>query len=146
MNPPQTAPRPQSNRAAIRSTSLMHVDEDVKTQYQQEISEAEKLEDAEYAKLREIAELDNHPGWQIIRKQFLQRIDEYRSGRSFTEAILAGEINNAELGELTRIGYHVANELVTLINSVAVSQQEVAERKEEHLNATISRRVVGSDT
>jgi hypothetical protein len=122
---------PQNPRMAIRSSSLLHIDEEIETAYEEARKESSPAEDDELRILTKIASLDNHPGWQIIRDKFLDRIEEYRSGRIIAEYLANYDLTDAQIGQATRNMNLVAGELTTLLNSVILAVQEVEKQKAE---------------
>lgn len=127
---------------ALRSGTFLHVDEQLQTAAAEAATEVKKEEDAEAIELRKIAALADHPGWQVVRKVFEERIAEYRSGRILAEALADPKLGNAEIGSMTRVMNLVAGELTTLINKVELAALENARQREETRNATIRERMV----
>ncbi len=118
--------------AAIRSTSMSHLDPEMRTVFEEE----KKTEDKEMRALQEIAALESHPGWKLVKEQFLSNIEEYRSGRKLGELLKDMTLTDAQIGQATRTINLVAEELTCVLNSVTLAVGEIERRKEEERNAT----------
>lgn len=123
-------------RSAIRSTSLFHVDPQIKTALDEELKAEQHEMSEEMRALQQIASLESHPGWKIIREQFLEDIEEYRSGRKLAELLRDYTLTDAQIGQATRNMNLVADELTRVLNAVTLAVDEVEKQKEEQRNET----------
>src|SRR5690348_12740263 len=103
---------------ALRSGTFLHVDEQLQTAAQAAASEVKKEEDTETRELHMFAALADHPGWQVVRRVFEERIAMYRSGQLLAEYVSDPKYSDADIGNMTRTMNLVAGELTTLINKV----------------------------
>lgn len=133
---------PNNRMGAIRSSSFMHIDEDVRTALDEAAKDTRtQTEDEELRALQKIATLSNHPGWLLIKEQFEADIDEYRSGRKLNEFLKDYSLTDAQIGQATRVTNLVADELTRVLNAVVLAVAEVERHKEEERNATSIRRM-----
>lgn len=121
----------QNHLAALRSTSMSHLDPEMQTVF----AEEKKTEDVEMRALQEIATLESHPGWKLVKEQFLRDIEEYRSGRKLGDLLKDYTLTDAQIGQATRNINLVADELTRILNSVTLAVAEIERRKEEERNA-----------
>lgn len=112
------------SKQAFRSTTVLAMppeDIDEKPKEQIEIDdEQERLNDT-------YASLQGHPGWELIKKDFQQSIDDFRSGKALEAACLDPQISDSELGKLTRTSIFVASELqkkLLTVESAALALEE----------------------
>lgn len=96
---------------AHRSGFINHIDEEMMGLEQKEVAAATAEHDEEIAALTEIAALKDHPGYQVMRAAREKTIQHYRSGEFAKAASLDPEVNNAQFGQLVRLGILVADEL-----------------------------------
>lgn len=124
---------------AIRSSSLLHMDDEIETAFTEANKDFTQAEDEELRALQKIASLENHPGWKLIREQFLQDIEEYRSGRKLEMFCKDYSLSDAQIGQATRNMNLVADELTRMLNSVILAVQEVERQQQEKKNASTGR-------
>lgn len=132
---------PNQPRAAIRSSSFLHLDEDVATAFDESQKQLDTQDDEELRALQKIAALENHPGWKLIRDQFVSDIEEYRSGRKLDMFCKDYSLSNAQIGQATRTMNLVADELTRVLNAVVIAVSEVDRQKAEQNNARSSARM-----
>lgn len=130
---------PNNPRGAIRSDSMLHIDEEITTAYEEAQRDTTPTEDQDLRVLQKIATLDAHPGWQIVRDQFLEVIDSYRSGRKLAEFLADYTLTDEQIGQATRNMNLIAGELTGVLNSVVVAVQEVERHKQEGRNERAGR-------
>lgn len=112
-------------KQAFRSGSTLALppeELDEKPAEQTEIDDEQTRQNAAYASLQ------NHAGWQLIKKDFEATISDYRSGR-FTKAAIDRGITDSELGALTRTGNALADELEQKILTVEAAAAALEEDK-----------------
>lgn len=117
-------PRSQANR----STFATHFDDTLIAEQAEE--QARRLEErkSELAELKAIANLADHPGWQELMASWKVKIDNFRSGKFLAEILLT-DASDAKIGQLTRVGNLVADEMEALIATVAVANEAVEEER-----------------
>jgi hypothetical protein len=135
--------RGNNSFGAIRSGSLLHMDEEIDTAFQEAYKDEHPEDTNDDRELQQIATLEQHPGWQILREDFLKRIEEYRSGRIIGAELANYTLSDAQIGQLTRNMLLIAGELTEVLNKVTLAVSEVERRKEENRNAT-QRKPMGS--
>ncbi len=128
-------------RSAMRSSSFMHVDETVRTALDEIAEQGVKQKDDEFRALQQIASLENHPGWKIIKEQYLYTIDEYRSGRKLDSFLKDFTLSDAQIGQATRTMNLIADELTATLNAVMLAVSEVERHQKENKDATATRRM-----
>ena len=122
---------------AIRSSSLLHVDEEIDTAFQEAYKQEHPQEENEDIRaMAKVAALENHPGWKIIREKFLDRIEAYRSGFALVDEIANYNLTDAQIGQMTRNMHLIAGELTGILNEVTLAVETVEGRKQEQRNGT----------
>lgn len=117
----------QPNRAH-RNDFQTHTDDELVTMMADDQQAREEAVNKELSDLTAIASLNDHPGWQMMKKSFEKKIENIRSGAVLAAAILDAEVSDEQLGQLTRTTNLVAAELETLLMTVEAA---VEARKEE---------------
>lgn len=131
---------PRNPMAAMRSGSLLHVDEEISTAFQEAYKEEHPTEeDPDFHATQQIATLDQHPGFQILRDKFMQRIEAYRSGLALSDELANYNLSDAQIGQMTRNMHLIAGELTAFLNEVALAVDEVEKHKQESRDATQQR-------
>lgn len=124
------------SKQAFRSGSTLALppeDLDEKPPEQVDIDDEQTRENAVYASLK------GHPGWELIKKNFMETIAKYRSGAVLKDAIALGKTNE-EVGELTRTSNAVADEL----DQIVLTVEAAAAALEEDTDGRKPKRVRGS--
>ena len=109
---------------AFRSTTVLAMppeDTEIIPLEQKEIDDEQDHKNATYASLQ------GHPGWELIKKDFQQSIDDFRSGKALEAACLDPGISDSDLGKLTRTSIFVASELqkkLLTVESAALALEE----------------------
>ena len=91
-----------------------------------ELEEEQQLREDEDALIATYASLQDHPGWELIKKDFVHTIEAYRSGRAIKTAIETKSLE--ELGRLTITSNAVADELEKIILTVETAVAQVEEK------------------
>jgi hypothetical protein len=105
-----------------------------------ELEDAQATEADESRKLRQIADLVDHPGWQLVKTTFEGRINQFRSGETLRKMVEA-HANNDDVAAAVRIEMAVADNLAALLATVELAEQQVNEQKEARANELQGRRV-----
>lgn len=143
---PQTPQMPAirlGRSSALRAGSLQHVDAETSTAFEKEIANAQAERDKDYDVLKKVASLADHPGWQLLYRDLVERIKAYRSGTAYAQAyeqVKAGKLSLQQYGEMVFNGYTLADELTALFNSISVSQETIEQLNEEERNAAVTAR------
>ncbi len=85
----------------------------------QERKRIKEQEAEDRQKLNEIRSLKNHPGWQQIKTDVLdKRIASYASGESLRALVANPKVTDEELGGFLRKSMDVADELQLIVNMI----------------------------
>lgn len=102
-------------------------DLEIKQDQEERADDQVKLDKEQDQTNAKYASLKGHPGWELIKKDFEKAIANYRSGAALAAAALDPEIDDSELGKLTRTSLFVADELerkLLTVESAAIALEE----------------------
>src|ERR1035438_386854 len=111
-------------KSALRgSTQLAMPPEDFEVTPPEQV-EIDHEQDVANAKL---ASLKGHPGWELIKEEFNDTIERYRSGRVLKDAVAT--LTLEELGRKTVTTNAVADELEKIVYTVEAAALALEDRK-----------------
>lgn len=111
-------------KAAFRSTNQTPFDDRLFMSFDEPSETEETAED----RIATYASLADHPGWQLIKEDFMQTITTYRSGQAVKAAIERGDSDD-KVGKLTRTANAVADELEKIILTVETAVAQMEEKR-----------------
>jgi hypothetical protein len=91
-----------------------------------EVIENQEIEQEEDNIIEVYASLNDHPGWVLIKKDFKNTINSYRSGKPLQQAIPTKSLE--EIGRLTITTNAIADELEKIILTVETAVAQVEEK------------------
>lgn len=116
---------------AIRSSFVNHFDDKMIGLDTPEVDDIDEERQREMDALAEIASLQNHPGYQKIRAAREKTIEHYASGSFLGDVLANSDITDERLGQMTRVGLLLAEELRKELKSVESAESQIEADKAE---------------
>ena len=116
----------RKGQRAFRSTTQLALPPEETEIIPDEQIEIDKSQNQEFVRY---ASLKGHPGWELIKDNFMATVSRYRSGAVLKEAIPNKSLE--ELGKLTLVTNMVADELEHIVLTVETAAQALEEEKQD---------------